>query len=534
MQNNEGLVKVLDRISKKYKDEGDVGRKKAYEKAALAIRNHGEPITSGFQARQIKGIGPSIGQKIDEYLQTGQIASILGAENPEDINKRYVIEQFKRIKWVGDAYAEQWYNMGYRTLQDLAHLYPQMTHNQQIAYKYFNDIEQRVPREEIDRANAYFHSLFDPAQIQFTIAGSYRRGAMDSGDIDLLIQNRMNGQDGTLTLESITRPMKTSGFIIESLTDKNPEHKFMAMVRVSPDRPARRMDILLIDPVSWPYALLYFTGSDELNKSMREYVKKFGLTLNEYRLLNTSNPNITYPALTEKDIFDLLGLKYMEPRERNGDRPLTPITAPPITAPPITSQYQENQPQQNQPQQFQQNQMVGQFLRVPSGKWYRSATDLYVYVSSDIFITENVAAFDLDGTLINPKRGQFPKTVDDIVIMPNRVTILQSFIAKGYTIVIFTNQNLNRSKDFKYKRANFVIETLNLPLIFCMSTADDEYRKPKTGMFSELRRMMPAINMQTSFYCGNASGRPGDHSDSDLMFARNIGIRFYVPEEIFG
>ncbi len=34
------------------------------------------------------------------------------------------------------------------------------------------------------------------------------------------------------------------------------------------------------------------------------------------------------------------------------------------------------------------------------------------------------------------------------------------------------------------------------------------------------------IDMQQSFYSGDAAGRIGDFSDSDKKFAKNIGIKF--------
>ena len=36
-----------------------------------------------------------------------------------------------------------------------------------------------------------------------------------------------------------------------------------------------------------------------------------------------------------------------------------------------------------------------------------------------------------------------------------------------------------------------------------------------------------------TFYCGDAAGRIGDFSDSDKEFAKNAGIPFITPEEIF-
>jgi len=39
--------------------------------------------------------------------------------------------------------------------------------------------------------------------------------------------------------------------------------------------------------------------------------------------------------------------------------------------------------------------------------------------------------------------------------------------------------------------------------------------------------------MDTSFYVGDAAGRPGDHAGSDRKFASNVGLKFFTPEEYF-
>jgi histidinol phosphatase-like enzyme len=41
------------------------------------------------------------------------------------------------------------------------------------------------------------------------------------------------------------------------------------------------------------------------------------------------------------------------------------------------------------------------------------------------------------------------------------------------------------------------------------------------------------VDMEESFMCGDAAGRDEDHSDADVHFAVNLGIRFFTPEEVF-
>jgi bifunctional polynucleotide phosphatase/kinase len=41
------------------------------------------------------------------------------------------------------------------------------------------------------------------------------------------------------------------------------------------------------------------------------------------------------------------------------------------------------------------------------------------------------------------------------------------------------------------------------------------------------------IDKEKSFYCGDAAGRVNDHSNDDILFSTNIGLKFYSPEMLF-
>jgi len=50
------------------RETDDLQRAWAYQKAALAIRNHPEVLPNGKAAQALQGIGPSIAQRLDEML----------------------------------------------------------------------------------------------------------------------------------------------------------------------------------------------------------------------------------------------------------------------------------------------------------------------------------------------------------------------------------------------------------------------------------------------------------------------------------
>lgn len=151
------------------------------------------------------------------------------------------------------------------------------------------------------------------------------------------------------------------------------------------------------------------------------------------------------------------------------------------------------------------------------------------YTGNKIFAT------DLDGTLIRTRKARFSKDEHDYAFLPNRIKTLKNYVNKGFTIAIFTNQK--RLPDVMILKVKNVLSDLIEqginPWVF-VSTKDDKYRKPESGMWEYfVSNFNNEIDLNSSFYIGDAAGRPQDHSDVDLGFAENIKLDFRVPEEIF-
>ncbi len=151
---------------------------------------------------------------------------------------------------------------------------------------------------------------------------------------------------------------------------------------------------------------------------------------------------------------------------------------------------------------------------------------------------QQIAAFDLDSTIIKTKSGKkFPTDKFDWeFLFENVPKIIQNF-SKKFLISIFTNQkglskDKNKIPDF-IEKINLIIDELKINnIIVFIATNDDWNRKPMTGMWNALQNIcLPDLN--NSFYCGDAAGRLNDFSISDFYFAHNIGINFYLPEFLF-
>lgn len=87
----------------------------------------------------------------------------------------------------------------------------------------------------------------------------------------------------------------------------------------------RRIDIKYYPLDQFAYAILYFTGSDMFNRSMRMFAKKKGYNLSDHALTpveRTSSDKKGWEGAniicyTEQDIFKFLKLEYREPRHRH-------------------------------------------------------------------------------------------------------------------------------------------------------------------------------------------------------------------------
>jgi DNA polymerase lambda len=116
---------------------------------------------------------------------------------------------------------------------------------------------------------------------------------------------------------------KEIDYIVDTLSSG--PTKFLGYCQLE-GKPVRRLDLLMIPKSEYACAILYFTGSKEFNVAFRAYALEKGYTLNEHRLQATKEgvPAVP-PFTTEKDIFDFLGLEYIEPTMRRDGGDVRPV-----------------------------------------------------------------------------------------------------------------------------------------------------------------------------------------------------------------
>lgn len=165
-----------------------------------------------------------------------------------------------------------------------------------------------------------------------------------------------------------------------------------------------------------------------------------------------------------------------------------------------------------------------------------------------------IAAFDLDETLQRTKSGAkaYMARADDFTALNEHVRrVVRALREDGYKICIFSNQGSVKSA-LEGARATTVrirlerlTEELGVPFqAFCATQMNKDgkvndphnYRKGGDGMWSRMVRLHNGgiePDLKACFYVGDAAGRARDHSDADIEFAKNVGIKFYTPEEMF-
>jgi DNA polymerase/3'-5' exonuclease PolX len=280
----------------------------------------------------IDGIGKGSLEKIKDILENGQL-SILG-DYKAPVDKKNTLNELEEIVGIGRSHALELYNQGIKSIEDLKKKIKnkEIVVNSKIllGLKYHGKYHMNIPREEMDSYNKFFQHLIKKINktLQLTdkkyvveICGSYRREKTTSNDIDVLISKigTSNSDKKINHLEMIVNKLKTDmknndnkPLLVDSMTDKKIKTKYMGFSKLH-DNLIRRIDIRFITYDSFYFALLYFTGSGDYNRKMRQIAKEQGYKLSEYGLYKNDIPTI---VTSERDIFKKLGMEYLPPRLR--------------------------------------------------------------------------------------------------------------------------------------------------------------------------------------------------------------------------
>lgn len=292
----------------------------AYKKVLNQIRCI-KTVKSWEDLKNVKGIGKSIRSKLESVFEK------------HTTNKCSYNDDIEKIYGIGPAKALQLMkNHNILTVEDLHKINSKnpdlLNRVQKIGLKYYNDLQQPIPRKEMDAHSKWLDGLLHrenmlDSDLIYSLVGSYRRKANQSSDIDLLlsVQRSTTPKERANILHSFVEMLKHHNYIIEVLSLG--DTKFMGIVRLAPSKGVskykhfRRMDILITSQEEYPFALLYFTGSKEFNIEFRKNAREHKVVLNEHGIFDDKRTRLNLDIRSEIDIFNYFNVPYINPKHRN-------------------------------------------------------------------------------------------------------------------------------------------------------------------------------------------------------------------------
>lgn len=312
---NEKFIELMEKLADIMLKQGEPFRARAYQKAQETIMAYPDDIVSSNDLKGKPGIGATIMEKLNEFVQTGTL-KILEREKNNPVNI------LAEVYGIGPKKAKELVENGITSIEQLRENQHLLNDVQKVGLEYYEDILKRIPRAEIQEFEQIFESDFKKVATpnsRFEIVGSYRRGAQSSGDIDVIITSDLSSVF-TNFIDLLIKQKIILEVLSRGLT------KCLVIAKIPSSDSARRVDFLYTSHEEFPFAVLYFTGSKIFNTVMRHQAQTMGLSMNEHGLYKMQEDGkkkgkkVDFQFHNEKDIFDYLNMEYKKPEERADGR----------------------------------------------------------------------------------------------------------------------------------------------------------------------------------------------------------------------
>ena len=312
---NQELAKILSEMAALLEIKEIPFKPQAYERAAYSIESLGEDVEEiykkgGLKAlEEIPGVGQGIAERIEEYIKTGHVSDyeklkkqfpidIAGLMEIEGVGPKMIKKLYQKLKIRNREELEKAAKAGkLRKLEGLGEK------SEQKILKGISFLRQSQGRFILGFVMPTVRKILDslralPEVKRAEFAGSIRRMQETVGDLDILVISN--------------KPSKVMDFFV-----KMPE--VQDVIEKGPTRTSVRLkigmdaDLRVLPPESFGAALQYFTGDKYHNIALREIAIKKGYKLNEYGLFKGKK---LIAGRTEEEIYEKLGMKWMEPEIR--------------------------------------------------------------------------------------------------------------------------------------------------------------------------------------------------------------------------
>ncbi|XWW99798.1 hypothetical protein V2A60_007810 [Cordyceps javanica] len=345
-QPNARTIEVLQSMQSYYERTGDAWRVLAYRRAITTLRRHPVRVSSERAARRLPGVGPRLAAKIAEIATTDRLRRLEHAQR-DDGGEDAALRLFLGVHGVGPAVAGRWAARGLRTLDDVQRAAAAggtgtasltLTPAQRLGMERYDDLNTRIPRDEVEALAGVVRAAaarVDP-EVALVVGGSYRRGAPSSGDVDLIVTKAGTTREAQLRpfLGALVARLQEAGFLVATLAADG--NIWQGCCVLPPGESGdgrgggrggiwRRIDLLLVPETQMGAALIYFTGDDVFNRSMRLLARRKGMKLNQRGLYareggsagtGTAGEEVLLEGRCERRIFEILGVQWREPTQR--------------------------------------------------------------------------------------------------------------------------------------------------------------------------------------------------------------------------
>lgn len=313
---NKQIIDQLLLLATQFKQDGNSFKASALFKGLSIIKELDYEIEDITQIEKLKGIGKGICKRVNEILETGKLNEL-----NNKVDKKKIIEELTSVFGIGVKIANKYMNdFNIKNITELKEAHNKsiikLTDEMLIGLKYVDDLKYRISYINIKNIESVLKNLLKQyyPELIMKICGSYRRVRETSGDIDILLTCKEPICNDYL--RKVVNLLTEETYLVDHLTKKGLT-KYMGICHLFNGQYVR-IDIRYIKYESFAPALLYFTGSGELNRKMRELANTQGYTINEYGVYKyvDKKKGDEIRVKTEKDIFDLIGMKYLNPIER--------------------------------------------------------------------------------------------------------------------------------------------------------------------------------------------------------------------------
>jgi DNA polymerase (family 10) len=322
---NKDLANIFKKMAAIYEFLDDRFRAMAYQRAAHIIEDLPDDIRNYIltgKLYQIKGIGPSIASKIEEYVNTGKIQKYeeLKKQVPEDFIELIDLPGFgpKTLRRIYEELGIKTKDELIKALKDgriesLPGFGPKKVENMLKGLQMYELSKRRILLWEALQISRYLvdklkKELKEIKQIE--VVGSVRRRKETIGDLDILViaddENRMKIMDYFTSLPEV-----------HEVLVKGPKKSSVVMKFEGKER---QVDLRIFKDDEWGAALQYFTGSKQHNVHLREIAKEKGLKINEYGVYKADTEE-KIAGETEESVYEAVGMVWIPPelREDRGE-----------------------------------------------------------------------------------------------------------------------------------------------------------------------------------------------------------------------